>query len=226
MTISKPLSGDYALPFQAYVDDASAQGDDALAILEQQESLLAAMTSWPDAKAGYRYADGKWSVREVVGHMADTERIFAYRLLRIARGDATPLPGFDENAYQLDQRLRGPVAGQRRRRAARGTKRHPAAGEVAGRRRPRARRHGQQQADHGAGAGLGHCRTPAAPRQHSEGEIRDVGQGPGTRDRGPGTLETSCRPRPAPADPRRQSRRRSRGGSRGRAGRPARGRCR
>ncbi len=101
MTISKPLSGDYALPFQAYVDDAAAQGDDALAILEKQESLLASMASWPEAKAGYRYADGKWTVREVVGHVADAERIFAYRLLRIARGDATPLPGFDENAYQL-----------------------------------------------------------------------------------------------------------------------------
>ena len=101
MTISKPQPGDYALPFQTYVDDAAARGDDALAILEGQESLLDAMASWPEAKAGHRYADGKWSVREVVGHMADAERIFAYRLLRIGRGDATPLPGFDENAYQL-----------------------------------------------------------------------------------------------------------------------------
>ena len=88
------------------------------------------MTSWPEAKAGYRYGDGKWSVREVVGHMADTERIFAYRVLRIARGDATPLPGFDENAYQLAERLRIALAGQRRRRAARGAERDPAAGEV------------------------------------------------------------------------------------------------
>jgi uncharacterized damage-inducible protein DinB len=101
MTISKPQSGDYALPFQTYVDDAGARGDDAMAILEGQDSLLTAMASWPETKAGHRYADGKWSVREVVGHIADAERIFTYRLLRIARGDATPLAGFDENAYQL-----------------------------------------------------------------------------------------------------------------------------
>jgi uncharacterized damage-inducible protein DinB len=101
MMIGKPQPGDYAPPFQTYVDDAAARGDDALAILEGQQSLLDAMAAWPEAKAGHRYADGKWTVREVVGHMADAERIFSYRLLRIARGDATPLPGFDENAYQL-----------------------------------------------------------------------------------------------------------------------------
>lgn len=101
MTIGKPQPGDYAPPFQAYIDDAAAKGDDALVILDGQDALLAAMASWPETRAGHRYADGKWSVREVVGHMADAERIFAYRLLRIARGDATPLPGFDENEYQL-----------------------------------------------------------------------------------------------------------------------------
>ncbi|MGD9903482.1 MAG: DinB family protein [Vicinamibacterales bacterium] len=100
MTIAKPQPGDYAPPFQAYVDDAAAQGDDALAILEGQQALLDAMAAWPEARAGHRYADGKWTVREVVGHMADAERIFTYRLMRIARGDTTPLPGFDENAYQ------------------------------------------------------------------------------------------------------------------------------
>ena len=54
----------------------------------------------PDAGAGaYRYAEGKWSVKEVIGHLADAERVFSYRLLRIARGDQTPLAGFDENTY-------------------------------------------------------------------------------------------------------------------------------
>jgi len=47
----------------------------------------------------HRYASGKWSIRESVGHMIDTERVFAYRALRIARGDTTPLPGFDENLF-------------------------------------------------------------------------------------------------------------------------------
>src|SRR2546423_4297407 len=56
-----------------------------------------------------RYAPGKWSIKEVLGHLTDAERIFGYRLLRIARGDATPLPGFDENAYvpagRFDQQM-------------------------------------------------------------------------------------------------------------------------
>jgi hypothetical protein len=53
-----------------------------------------------DAETGSRrYAPGKWSVREVIGHLSDTERVLTYRLLRIARGDKTPLPGFDEAAF-------------------------------------------------------------------------------------------------------------------------------
>jgi hypothetical protein len=52
----------------------------------------------------HRYAPGKWSIREVVGHMADTERVFSYRALRVARGDTTPLPSFDENLFVSEAR--------------------------------------------------------------------------------------------------------------------------
>ncbi len=55
--------------------------------------------SIPESKADFRYAPGKWSVREVLCHMLDAERIFSYRALRFARNDKTPLSGFDENAY-------------------------------------------------------------------------------------------------------------------------------
>jgi hypothetical protein len=55
--------------------------------------------SIPESKADYRYAEGKWSVRELLCHMIDTERIFAYRALRFARNDKTPLEGFEENDY-------------------------------------------------------------------------------------------------------------------------------
>jgi uncharacterized damage-inducible protein DinB len=55
--------------------------------------------SIPEAKADFRYADGKWTIREVLCHMLDAERIFTYRALRFARNDKTPLSGFDENAY-------------------------------------------------------------------------------------------------------------------------------
>jgi Mycothiol maleylpyruvate isomerase N-terminal domain. len=53
----------------------------------------------PESRAGFRYAPGKWSIRDVIGHIADSERIFAYRALRIARHDKTPLASFDENDY-------------------------------------------------------------------------------------------------------------------------------
>lgn len=53
----------------------------------------------PTEKLEYRYAEGKWTIKDIVLHMIDTERIFAYRALRISRGDKTPLPGFDENDY-------------------------------------------------------------------------------------------------------------------------------
>ena len=100
MTIGRPQPGDYAPFYQPYLD-ATAPIDDAHELLAKQSDVLAYMTTWPAEKAAHRYADGKWSVTQVVGHMADTERVFAYRLLRIARADTTPLSGFDENAWQL-----------------------------------------------------------------------------------------------------------------------------
>jgi len=65
----------------------------------QIEDTAALLQGISEADAMYRYAPDKWSIKEVVGHLADVERIMAYRALRIARGDTTPLPGFDENTY-------------------------------------------------------------------------------------------------------------------------------
>lgn len=101
MTIGRPLPGDYAPFYQPYLD-ATEPVDDALAAIASQDAVLATMRGWSEAKAGHRYADGKWTVGQVVGHMADGERVFAYRLLRIARADETPLAGFDENAWQIE----------------------------------------------------------------------------------------------------------------------------
>lgn len=75
-------------------------GEDLLALLDSQlDELRSAFGRWPEARGAYRYAPGKWSVKELVCHLSDTERIFCYRALRFARNDATPLPSFDENAY-------------------------------------------------------------------------------------------------------------------------------
>lgn len=74
---------------------ALVESDDVVGVLEERlaksEALIRQLP--PD----HRYAEGKWTVREVVGHLIDTERIMAYRALRISRGDTTPLPGFDQD---------------------------------------------------------------------------------------------------------------------------------
>lgn len=75
------------------------ESDPVMVLAAQIEDTAALLRGLSDDQAMYRYAHGKWSVKEVVGHVADVERIMAYRALRIARGDTTPLPGFDENAY-------------------------------------------------------------------------------------------------------------------------------
>jgi len=73
--------------------------DPVTACAAQIEDTATLLRGVAEVDAMYRYAPDKWSIKEVVGHLADVERIMAYRALRIARGDTTPLPGFDENAY-------------------------------------------------------------------------------------------------------------------------------
>ena len=73
--------------------------DPVIVCAEQIEDTATLLSPLSEKDAMYRYDRGKWSIKEVVGHLADVERIMAYRALRIARGDTTPLPSFDENAY-------------------------------------------------------------------------------------------------------------------------------
>jgi len=81
------------------------QESDVLTVLkEAKKTSRKLMFSLSLSKWDYRYAEGKWSIREVWIHMIDTERIFAYRALRFGRGDQTPLPGFEQNDYLLSAR--------------------------------------------------------------------------------------------------------------------------
>jgi hypothetical protein len=97
-TTIRPQPDEHAPFYGGYV--ALVPDGDVIEILERQaDAMQALLASVPEERGGHRYAPGKWSIREVVGHLADTERIMACRALRIARGDPTPLPGFDENAY-------------------------------------------------------------------------------------------------------------------------------
>jgi uncharacterized damage-inducible protein DinB len=96
--ISRPEPDEYAPYFGRYIVEAGT-ADPLTTLREQLETTPALFASAGEARAGYRYAPGKWSIREVLGHLADTERIFSCRALRLARADATPLPAFDQNDF-------------------------------------------------------------------------------------------------------------------------------
>ena len=96
-TITSPRSDEYAEFHKGYIA-AVADEADGITVLERQQPSIAALAALSPQQASHRYAEGKWSVKEVVGHLSDAERVVSYRLLRIARGDKTPLPGFDEAA--------------------------------------------------------------------------------------------------------------------------------
>ena len=95
--ILKPKDDEFAAFYAGYIGKVSTIGP--LALLEEQLQTFGRLRELPESTGTHRYAEGKWTVKEVVGHMADTERVFSYRLLRIARADPNPLAGFDENAW-------------------------------------------------------------------------------------------------------------------------------
>jgi hypothetical protein len=97
INLQKPLPAEYAPYYANYIILADV---DIITTLHQQaEAFPAYLRNIPTHLQDYRYAAGKWTVKEVVGHIIDTERIMAYRALRIARADETPLPGFEQDAY-------------------------------------------------------------------------------------------------------------------------------
>lgn len=96
--IPRPEAHEYA-PYYARYLDRVPEGDLAGLLEAQLTDYEARLAPLGDAGALRRYAPGKWTIKEVLGHISDAERIWAYRLLRIARGDATPLPGFEEDDY-------------------------------------------------------------------------------------------------------------------------------
>ncbi len=95
---NRPEAGEFDPYYAGYINRVP-EGDVASLLEGQIRDTGAALRALPPAKATFRYAEGKWSIAEVIGHLIDVERIFSYRALRIARADATPIQGFDENAY-------------------------------------------------------------------------------------------------------------------------------
>jgi len=97
-TIGRPERGEYAPFYETYI--SKVQGSDILATLDdQRRQMLLLLSGRTESDGDIRYAPGKWSVKEVLGHVCDGERVLSYRALCIARSDSTALPGYDENAY-------------------------------------------------------------------------------------------------------------------------------
>jgi uncharacterized damage-inducible protein DinB len=96
--MERPRDGEYAPFYAPYV--ALVPETDILGVLEQQvEEIRRLAASVPAERETHRYADGKWSIREVLGHLVDGERVFGYRAFCISRGERAGLPSFDENQY-------------------------------------------------------------------------------------------------------------------------------
>jgi hypothetical protein len=97
-TAARPAAGEYNPYFDRYIPQVP-QGDVVAHLAAQVDRTCALLSRLTGEQSLFRYAPGKWTIREVVGHLTDVERVFGYRALRAARGDATPLPSFDENRF-------------------------------------------------------------------------------------------------------------------------------
>ena len=98
MMIARPEPGEYAPYYDRYI--SLVAGADILGTLDAQRRQMLLLLSGRDESDGnFRYAPDKWNAKEVLGHVCDTERVFTYRALRIARGDQTPMEGFEQDDY-------------------------------------------------------------------------------------------------------------------------------
>ena len=94
----QPQPQEYGAYFHTYISKVKTD-DILLTLADARQTTLDFFKNLPKEKWDYCYAPGKWSIRELLQHLIDGERVFAYRALRIARNDQTPLPGFDENLF-------------------------------------------------------------------------------------------------------------------------------
>ena len=95
MITERPPIGNFIEHYMKFVPD----GDLIEICVKQMDELYSLISNLSEDAAEYRYASEKWSIKEVIGHLTDTERVCAYRLLCACRGDSTPMPSFDENEY-------------------------------------------------------------------------------------------------------------------------------
>jgi hypothetical protein len=96
--MQRPQPDEYNSFYERYISLVPS-GDVVATLTAQWTKTAGLLTGLPEERGSHRYAPGKWSIKEMIGHMIDTERIMAYRAMRIARGDATPLAGFEQDDY-------------------------------------------------------------------------------------------------------------------------------
>ena len=97
-TLQRPREDEYLPYYETYISKVP-DGDILEILTGQLDETQKLLRSIPEDRGGYRYSPEKWSIREVIGHLIDSERVFAYRALRFARGDVNPLAGFDQDEY-------------------------------------------------------------------------------------------------------------------------------
>jgi len=95
---TRPLSNEYPEYYGRYVS-LVPDGDIADTLRKQRTETMTLLSRISDESAGRSYAPGKWTLKEVLGHLSDTERVMSFRMLAIARSETTPLPGFDQDIY-------------------------------------------------------------------------------------------------------------------------------
>jgi uncharacterized damage-inducible protein DinB len=96
--MQRPETNEFAPYYNTYV--SKVDGDSVMTVLEQQPAELRSMLAGvADDRGSYAYGEGKWSIKELLSHIIDGERIFAYRVLRVSRGDETPIEGFEQDDY-------------------------------------------------------------------------------------------------------------------------------
>ena len=95
---NRPATGDYAPYYDKYVAEVP-EGDIVDILRAQRDETARLIAGIDERKASHRYAPGKWTVAELLGHVIDTERVFTYRAVAFARGDRTPLPSMDQEVW-------------------------------------------------------------------------------------------------------------------------------
>lgn len=101
----RPEENDYAPYYKQYVD--LIEGEDILLVLDKQlYSCIEFFKGIPEEKQNFSYAPGKWTIKELISHLNDVERIYGYRALRVSRNDKTPLAGYDQDLYVKDEYIK------------------------------------------------------------------------------------------------------------------------